>query len=116
MQRIELARHNVTLTRDVDYQWSVVVRRATASLPPETDDAWLRVVGSNTLATEPGEPMELARAAAAVGLWYDAFTALTDLYVSEPTDRAVGDAWSSFVSRTVQGLTPPALGARGATR
>jgi len=116
LQRIDLASHRITLQRDVDHKWMVVVLRRDRSLAPETDEVWLRVVGSNTLSTEPHDPMELARAAAAVGLWYDAFAALTDLYAADPSDRAIADAWSGFVTRTVVGLKPPSLGSLGATR
>ncbi len=109
LQRIDLATLGVTLQRDTDYEWSVVVHRADASPGAPSDKAWIRVVGANTLGTEPNDPVELARRAASVGLWYDAFAALTTAYREAPSDDALGAAWSSFISSTVKGLAPALL-------
>lgn len=105
LQRIDIAPLGLTLARDADYKWSVRVYRHDAALPPESDEAWLRVVGANTLGTEPNDPIDLAHASAAVGLWYDAFAALTAAQRAAPDDDSLGAAASAFVASTVRGLT-----------
>lgn len=115
LQRIDLATLGLTLHRDVDYRWSVVVHYTDPALGAPSDEAWIRVVGANTLGTEPNDQLELARAAAAVGLWYDAFDTLTEAVHKSPSDDSLGVSWSSFVTSTVKGLSPTTLSPSGRT-
>lgn len=45
-------------------------------------------------------PLERVRLYAARGLWYDALTAIADLYQASPNQPAIGNAWRSLLQQT----------------
>jgi Domain of Unknown Function (DUF928) len=116
LQRIALSETSLRLRRGMDHRWAIVIRYTDADLESASDDAWLRVVAGKSAASASDDAIAKAQSAAAVGLWYDAFATLTSGYAHDPEDEKLAAMWSTFLSGTVPGLTPPPLRSRSMPR
>ncbi|WP_199314005.1 DUF928 domain-containing protein [Leptolyngbya sp. FACHB-671] len=80
------------------YQWAVVL--VCGDRPSPNDPfvtAWVRrVAGSGE---PPEDALEQAVWYGERGIWYDALAALVEVRRSQPTDQAITDIWSSFLTQ-----------------
>lgn len=94
VHRIDLAKHNVQLKPDVEYQWSisVVPNPNERSNDVMSGGAVKRVAVPPALAAKRAQvkdKAELARLYAAEGIWYDAIALYSELIEQRPDDKAI---------------------------
>jgi hypothetical protein len=103
VHRIDLAKFNVQLKPDVEYQWSisVVPNPAERSNDVMSGGAVMRVAVPKSIAARGAiaDKAELARLYAAEGIWYDAIALYSELIESRPGDRALHEQRAALLEQ-----------------
>ena len=100
IQRIRLADFGVRLQPEVDYAWSVSLLTGDDRSADVVSERSLRLVGDEVLGGRPAS----ARVFAELGLWYDAFEALSDALDDTPSDAELRAQRDSLLRQA--GLEP----------
>lgn len=97
IQRIRLAEHSVTLEPGIAYEWTVsLVVDERWSHNPSAVGGIVRVDAPETLAALPWVSGG-AHAYAEAGLWYDAFTSVSDMIDAAPGDSTLVEVRNSLL-------------------
>ena len=113
-QSINLADYGIRLSPEVPYQWFVSLTDAEAGKEVTIGGAIMLVPLEGSLSAElvRAEKGEIPRLYARAGLWYDAFSALSDLIKSDPDNTVFLGQRLSLLEQV--GVTEAALLMRGA--
>lgn len=104
VHRVDLAKHNVQLKPDVEYQWSisVVPNPNERSNDVMAGGAVKRVAVPASLASKSAgvqDKRQLARLYAAEGIWYDAIALYSELIEQQPGDRALREERAALLEQ-----------------
>jgi len=103
IQMLDLAKHNVELKPDTEYEWSVTVsvEEEQGSNDIITSGVIKRIQQSPELTKKISEVSEKEKAFiyAESGLWYDAIDSLSDLIEKNPNDKTLQDYRTSLLEQ-----------------